>query len=59
MGLFSALHHALIKNNANRDDYISQEDYDYVQGKFREMYDAQQNGDNDKAQKIWDDLNKK
>ena len=41
------------KGSANRDTF-SRDDYDYVQDKFREMYNQQQSGNNQKAQELWD-----
>ena len=46
------------RHSHNDDDYVSKEDYDEAQRRFREMYEAQQSGDDEKAQGIWDDMMK-
>lgn len=58
MGLFSGLFGGSSNSGNSGSDHVSKEDYNYVQGKFREMYDAQQSGDNGKAQKLWDNFKK-
>lgn len=41
------------RGSENRDTF-SRDDYNYVQDKFREMYNHQQSGNNQKAQELWD-----
>lgn len=55
MGLLSNFLGGLLQNSSHKsnDDY-SEEDYNFVQDRFREMYDAQQAGDKEKAQELWD-----
>jgi hypothetical protein len=56
MGLLSNFLGGLLQNSnrkRNDDDY-SEEDYNFVQDRFREIYDAQQAGDKEKAQELWD-----
>ena len=60
MGFLSALFGKAINNaNASRetnDDYVSKEDYDEVQRRFRGMLDAQESGDDEKYQRIWNSI---
>lgn len=57
MGLLSNFLGGLLQNSnrkRNDDDDYSEEDYNFVQDRFREIYDAQQAGDKEKAQELWD-----
>ena len=56
MSLLSKLFGSSGSRNTRNDDYVSKEDYDEVQRRFSGILDAQVNGDDQKAERIWDSI---